>query len=549
MSITASERSTDHGAPTTDYDTLVVGAGFAGLGTLRNLRDEHGLRVHVLEAGSDVGGTWYWNRYPGARTDSESWYYCYSFSRELYEEWDWRERYPSQPEMYRYFRHVADKFDLRKDISFDTRVVSARWDDDAKYWTLTTHTGTQLTAKYFVSAMGFFSAPNIPPFPGRDSFRGRSVVTSDWPKEGVELAGKRVGLIGTGATGVQLVPVLAEQVESLTVFQRTPNYVVPAHNHELSAEQRDELKRNFEETWSKVRGHSFAMALDATAGRLGAEAPEHELQEVFEYGWNQGGFRFLFETYDDMLTDFAVNEAAAEFVRQKIRSIVKDPETAELLAPKGYPFAGKRPPAGHGYYEAYNNPNVRLVDVSDKPITEITPTGLRTEGEEFKFDVLIYATGFDAVTGGLTTIDVIGRNGTTISEEWRDGPRTFLGLGLPGFPNLFVISGPQSPFANLPACIEGNIEFISQAISHMASQGVRAMEAKPEARDEWTAISLETSDALVTREGKNANSWYAGANVEGKPRVVSVFFGGANNYLDRCEAEVKGGFPGFTLTP
>ncbi|MCF7551496.1 NAD(P)/FAD-dependent oxidoreductase [Pseudonocardia sp. WMMC193] len=524
------------------YDVLIVGAGFSGLAMLNRVR-ESGLSARVIEAGANVGGTWFWNRYPGARTDSECYYYCLSFNKELVAEWTWSERYPGQPEMQRYLEFVADRADLRKDITFSTRVTAMEYRDEG--WDVSLDSGEQLRSRYVVTGLGFLTDPHVPDFPGLDTFSGDLHLTCRWPAEGVDLRGKRVGVIGTGATGVQAIPVIAQEAAEVVVFQRTPNYVVPAQNRPMDPDEIADLKARHYEILAKARAHSFAMPFDAGHGAAMA-VDEDERRRIFSDGWARGGFRFLFETFDDLILDPAANEAAAEFIRSKIREIVHDPATAELLSPRGYPYSGKRPPAGHDYYEAYNRDNVRLVDVSAKgaPIQEITPTGLRTADASYELDVLVLATGFDAVTGALTAIDIRGRDGITLKEKWQDGPLTFLGTTTAGFPNLFMITGPLSPFANLPVCIEKNVEWIGAALDHAAG---RVVEATEEAEQDWARQTREAVEPTLLTEGEGVHTWFLGANIPGKARGVNVWFGGANNYFRICDDNAEQGFPGLTL--
>ena len=527
-----------------EIDAVVIGAGFSGLRALWELR-EIGLTTTVIEAAPDVGGTWYWNRYPGARTDSESWVYAFSFSRELQDEWDWQERYPTQPEALAYLRHVADRFDMRRDIRFETRVQSAVYDEARRRWTVTTDQGDRIVCRYLVAATGVLSLPYTPPFPGLEDFTGESYVTGRWPDEPVDFTGKRVAVIGTGATAVQLIPVAAQTAASVTVFQRTPNYVLPARNHTLGEAERQAIRRDYDAIWEQARRHYFGVAM-GTAERKLLDATPDEQRRTLEYGWEVGGFRYIFETFADLLTDEQANEVAAEFIREKIRSIVHDPETAELLCPKDYPFVGKRPPLGHFYYETFNRDNVHLVDVSDDPITEITEHGLRTAAAEYEADLIVFATGFDAVTGALRTLDIRGRNGTALRDRWAEGPRTHLGIGVDGFPNLFLVCGPQTPFANLPVVIDGIVEWIGAAIRHLESEAMTAIEATPEAVDAWVKHVDDIVNATVLPRGRR--SWFLGDNIPGKPHVVLFYFGGAGAYRQECRAALDRGFDGFALS-
>jgi cyclohexanone monooxygenase len=522
------------------FDAIVIGAGFAGLRMLHELR-QLGLTVKVFEAASDVGGTWYWNRYPGARTDSESWVYAYSFSKELQDEWSWSERFPSQSEALAYLRYVANRFDMYRDIAFNTRIESAVWDERTSHWTVRDQRGRSHTCKVLIAAVGVLSTPYTPPFPGFESFKGESYVTGRWPKERVDFAGKRVAIIGTGATAVQAIPIIAQTASHLTVFQRTPNYVLPARNYTLTDDEREAIRRDYDRIWAQAREHFFGFAMPL-AGRMAADVTPEERQRILERGWETGGFRFIFETFDDIFTDDKSNEAAAEFVRNKIRTIVTDPVTAELLCPKDYPLAAKRPPLGHFYYETFNRPNVSLIDISGDPIAEITTHGVRTATRDFEADVIVFATGFDAVTGTLAAMDLRGRSGVTIAEKWHDGPRTHLGIAVDGFPNLFMICGPQSPFANIPVVIDGIVDWIGKALSHMRARGADTMEATPEAVEQWRKHMDELINATVLSKGR---SWFLGDNIPGKPHVTLFHFGGAGVYRQECLAAAAKGFEGF----
>jgi cyclohexanone monooxygenase len=527
------------------FDAVVIGAGFSGLRMLWELR-QLGLSCTVIEAAPDVGGTWYWNTYPGARTDSESWVYAFSFSKELQDEWDWQERYPTQPETLAYLQHVADRFDMRRDIRFETRMESAVYDEAASRWTVTTDRGEVIDCKYLVAATGVLSLPYTPPFPGLESFTGESYVTGRWPKEPVDFTGKRVAVVGTGATAVQLIPVVAQTAAHVSVFQRTPNFVLPARNYNLGDEERQAIRKNYDDIWEQARKHYFGVAM-GTADRTMRDATPAERQRILEYGWEVGGFRFIFETFSDILTDEQSNELAAEFIRDKIRAIVQDPETAELLCPKDYPFVGKRPPLGHFYYETFNRDNVSLVDVSENPISEITEHGLRTgSGDEYEADIIVFATGFDAVTGTLRSLDIRGRDGTALRDKWDDGPRTQLGIAVDGFPNMFLICGPQTPFANLPVVIVGIVDWFGAAIRHLEDNGIASIEATPEAAESWAKHMDDIVNATVLPSGRH--SWFLGDNIPGKAHVVLFYFAGAGVYRDECQAALERGFEGFALT-
>jgi cation diffusion facilitator CzcD-associated flavoprotein CzcO len=528
----------------TVFDAVVIGAGFGGLRALHELR-QLGLSVLVIEAASDVGGTWYWNRYPGARTDSENWIYAFSFSKELQDDWDWPERFPTQPQVLAYLRHVADRFDMRKDIRFNTHVQSAVYNESSSDWTVTTDDGATAKCTYLVTAAGVLSLPYTPPFPGLDQFTGDWYVTGRWPKEAVDFTGKRVAIIGTGATAVQAIPVIAHTAGHLTVFQRTPNYVIPARNFTMTDDQRRSIRANYDAIWEQARNHVFGFAMDP-ANRIAADVDAETQQRILDGGWETGGFRYIFETFDDIFTDQKSNDVASEFIRNKIRAIVKDPTTAELLCPKDYPLGGKRPPLGHFYYETYNRDNVSLVDVSDNPITEITARGLRTATEEYEADIIVFATGFDAVTGTLSSIDIRGRHGATIKAKWEDGPRTHLGIAVDDFPNMFMVCGPQSPFANIPVVINGIVEWIGGAIQHMREHGLATIEATPEAVDHWREYMDDIVNATVLSNGRH--SWFLGDNIPGKPHVVLFYFGGAAAYRMECEAAADKDYEGFALS-
>lgn len=532
---------------TQQFDAIVVGAGFSGLRMLHELR-ELGKSAILFEAAPDVGGTWYWNRYPGARTDSESWYYCYSFSKELQDDWSWTERFPSQPEVLRYLRHVAERFDLRRDIQFNTRVQSAVFTEGDDTWTVSTDAGKVYRSRFFISASGGLSEPYLPDFPGVESFRGRSLMPSRWPDEEIDFAGKRVAIVGTGATAVQLTPQLAQVASQLTVFQRTPNFVLPARNHTLSSLQMEGIRSQYDEIWRQVRKQPFGFALDVLDRPMDSVSPE-DVRTILEAGWETGGFRYLFETFSDTFTSEEVNETVAEFARQKIRAIVKDPKTAEALCPTGYPIGGKRPPLGHHYFETFNRENVSLVDISEDPITEITPAGLRTASRAYEFDVIIYATGFDAVTGALTAMDVRGRDGVSLREAWADGPRTYLGFAVSGFPNFLMIYGPQSIFANVPVVVELSVEWISRALRHMDEHGFEVIEPTREAEVQSNARLLASLNATVIPKGRAAGSWFFGNNIPGKAAAPLFDFSGVEAYVALIDQVADDGFEGFALRP
>lgn len=539
-------RSDHPGSGPRQVDVVVVGAGFAGLCALHKLRNVMGLSVQVFEAGDGVGGTWFWNRYPGARCDSESFYYCYSFSDELAQEWEWTGKYPEQPEIERYLNHVADRFDLHRDIQLGTRVSAARFDESSGRWEVELEAGERVVAQYLVTAVGCLSAANVPDIAGLDSFAGEVYLTAKWPREGVDVMGKRVGLIGTGSSGIQATPRLAADAAHLSVFQRTPNFTIPARHQAFLAEDQAAIKGNysaiFELTRQTAGGFPY-LSID----RQTMDVPVEERLQVLDALWEEGGFKFLWGGFSDLLRDPAANEFVSEYIRQKIRATVNDPETAELLCPNDHPYGSKRPPIDTDYYVTFNRDHVRLVDVRSHPIEEITPTGLRTDDEVFDLDVLVLATGFDAMTGALLNIDIRGVGGLRLADAWKDGPRTLLGLQVAGFPNLFTITGPGSPsvLLNMPVAIEQHVDWIGELIDHMREHGMARVEAVEAAQDAWVEHVAEVSkDSLMGR----ANSWYVGANIPGKPRVVTPYAGGQPLYRERCEAIKNAGYEGFVFS-
>ena len=525
-----------------DFDAIVVGAGFAGLGLIHYLR-EAGRTVKVFDKASDVGGTWTWNRYPGAATDSEGYYYCLTFSKELLQEWSWSQRYPGWEETHRYLRFLADRCDMWPHIQLNTEISSAIYQKDQGHWLVITADGDEYTCKYFISAMGMISQPYVPAIEGIDVFKGPIFHSSRWPED-LDYTGKRVGIIGAGATTVQMVPVMAETAANVTVFQRTPNYIMPAVQKPMTPEWEKEIKDNYDEIIAKCRNHSFGMAFDSPVGRLAAETPAKEREAIFEELWQVGGFRFCFETFDDLLANPAANQMAADFITAKIREKVKDPETAELLTPRGYPLFAKRPPLDHGFYEAFNRDNVRLVDVKDRePIVEITETGVRTSENRYEFDIVVLATGFQAYTGAQEALEIRGLSGTTLEDKWESASTSIMGVCVADFPNLFMITGPQAPFANLPTSIEQNILWITDCIKTMESEAYDICAPLQEAEDAWSAHTAEIHDQTLMAQGDKVHSWMMGANVEHKTPRVLVYFGGANVYYDKLRESVDKHFP------
>lgn len=527
-------------------DALVIGAGFSGLYQLLCLRDRLGLSVQVLEAADGIGGTWYWNRYPGARCDSESHSYCYSFSEELMREWEWSERYPGPPEILRYLNHVADRFDLKRDIRFNTRVIAAHYDETANLWHVSTDAGEVFTAQFLITAVGCLSSANIPNIAGLDTFEGRWYHTGQWPHEGVDFRGKRVGLIGTGCTGIQAAPVIAETAAHLTVFQRTANYSVPARNAPLTPEFRRYVRENTAEIrqvmHSTANGHPWPLA-----ERSALKTPPAERQALYEKAWDIGGLRFR-ATFRDLVIDKAANDTAADFIRGKIREVVKDPATAAKLSDFDHPYAAKRPPIDTDYFETFNRDNVALVDVRAEPIDWITSRGIRTRDAEYPLDIIVFATGFDGMTGSLLRMDIRGRDGLSLAKAWAAGPRNYLGLQIAGFPNLFSVTGPGSPsvLCNMPVAIEQHVEWITDCITHMRQHGLKRIEPTNEAMDSWVAQVNAAAEATLLPQAKH--SWYLGANVPGKPRVFMPYAGGMAHYRKICADVAARNYEGFTLS-
>ena len=529
-----------------DYDALIIGAGFAGMYQLHLLRDRLRLDALVLEAGEGVGGTWYWNRYPGARCDSESHCYNYTFSKELFEEWEWTERYPQQAEIMRYLNHVADRFDLRHSIHFGTSVVGAHYDEPANCWTVTTEAGETLRARFLITAVGCLSTANVPNIPGLSSFAGDWYHTGRWPHDGVDFTGKRVGLIGTGSTGIQAAPVIAEAAGHLTVFQRTANYSVPAHNAPLSGDFKQWVRSNHAGIRHITRANTNGQPFYIEDRSVWDVSPE-EREALYEAAWAKGGLQFR-AVFRDLLSDKTANDTAVTFLKNKIRQIVHDPATAELLADIDHPYAAKRPPIDTGYFEAFNRSNVSLVDVRAASIVGITPDGLRTTEATYKLDIIVFATGFDAMTGPLLRLDITGRDGVSLRDAWAAGPRTYLGLQIEGFPNLFTITGPGSPsvLTNMPVAIEQHAEWIADCISHLLEQGISRIEPAGDAVKDWVGQVNAAADATLLPLA--SSSWYLGANVPGKPRVFMPYAGGMARYRAICEDVASSGYQGFALS-
>jgi cation diffusion facilitator CzcD-associated flavoprotein CzcO len=530
-----------------DYEALIIGSGFGGIRCLYEL-GKRGITAKAFEAGSGVGGTWYWNRYPGARTDSESWVYILTFLEEIGLDWSWKERFPTQPEVEKYLNRVTDFLDLRKHIEFNTRITAAHRDEANNVWRVTTSQGQEYTCTFLITATGPLATPLKPPFPGLDSYKGEWYQTGLWPKHKVDFTGKRIAVVGAGATAVQVIPVVARNAKTLTVFQRTPNYVLPARNHPLTEEQAMEIKSDYGKVFKRARTQAFGMDFADATRTMADMKDDVEFRRVLEKGWESGGFRYVFETFADMLTNAECNDAAGEFVRDKIRSIVNDGKTAELLCPN-YALLSKRPPLGHHYYETFNRENVRLVDVRNNPIQDITPTGLRTQTDEYEFDMIIFAIGFDAITGTLAKIDIRGAKNQVLVEELNKKMATAYGIAVPGFPNLFMVSGPQAPFANLPVVIDNTVDWIGKTIAHMQANGHRQFDATPELADSWREQVNSVFEMTVLPQGaKDTRSWYIGANVDGKNVEPMFYFGGVGPYFAQCDKEINDGFPGFKFS-
>jgi cyclohexanone monooxygenase len=534
----------DHAAGRDVYDVVVVGAGFAGMYMLHRLRGL-GLSVRVYEQGGDVGGTWYWNRYPGARCDVESMQYSYSFSDELQQEWNWSERYAPQPEILRYANHVADRFKLRSDIALNTRVDRAEFDENASTWQVTTSDGATVTAKFVVLATGCLSNARMPDIRGLSDFKGKVYHTGHWPHEPIDFTGQRVGVIGTGSSAIQSVPVIAEQARHLTVFQRTANFSIPARNAELTAEERDAFRENYPEIRRFAREEARNGIYAEPPDRGALDDGDNARRAQFEQRWMKGGLTFML-AYNNLLLDKAANDTAAGFVREKIAEIVRDPEMAKKLKPDNHPIGSKRICVDTDYYATFNRPNVTLVDIRSDPIETILPNAVRAGGRDYEVDALVLATGFDAMTGSVAKIELRGRHGQTLNQKWAEGPKTYLGLMSAGFPNLFIITGPGSPsvLSNMIVSIEQHVDWITEAIAFMRARGLEVVEATGEAEDKWVAHVNEVAQLTLYPQ---ANSWYMGANIPGKPRIFMPYIGGVGVYRRICNEVAAKGYEGFVM--
>jgi len=528
-----------------NVDAVIIGAGFSGLYMIYSLRDRLGMSVQAYEAGADVGGTWYWNRYPGARCDTEAYMYCFSFDKQLMQDWEWSGKYPEQPEILGYLNHVADRFDLRPGIQFNTRVTAAHFDEGSNRWRIRTDQGDDVSATFLITGIGCLSAGQIPDIAGRETFQGDSYHTGSWPHDGVDFSDKRVGVIGTGSSGIQSIPVIARQAAHLFVFQRTPQFTIPARHETVDRRFLDEVKENYDEIYEQARWSKGGLPI-APIDRSALSVSYEERRAVYESAWAEGGFKFLYGLFSDITLDRRANDTASEFIRSKIREIVRDPEIADKLVPVDYPFTAKRPLIDTDYFDTYNRDNVTLVDIKHSPIQEITPTSIRTEDGEYELDSIVFATGFDAMTGAFDRIDIRGRGGQRLREKWANGPRAYLGIANAGFPNFFMITGPGSPsvLSNMPVSIEQHVEWISAAIDHMRRSRFDLIEADSVSEMEWARHVNEVAERTLFML---ADSWYLGANIPGKPRVFMPYPGGVGTYRAKCDDVVDAGYAGFTF--
>ncbi len=545
MSALHSASGSSHASGAETYDVVVVGAGFAGMYMLHRLRGQ-GLSVRVYEQGGDVGGTWYWNRYPGARCDVESMQYSYSFSEELQQEWNWSERYAPQPEILKYANHVADRFGLRSDIQLNTRVDRAAFDEDANRWEVASSDGNTVTAKHVVLATGCLSNARMPDIRGLGGFKCKVSPPGHWPHEPVDFTGLRVGVIGTGSSAIQSVPIIARQASRLTVFQRTPNFSIPARNAPLTEEEREAFRAKYPEIRRFAREEARNGIYTEMPDRGALDDGDNERRSKYEARWNRGGLTFM-SVYNNLAIDKAANDTAADFVREKIAEVVNDPQTAKLLQPDNHPIGSKRICIDTDYYATFNRPNVTLVDIRSSPIEEVTANAVRTGAKDYEVDALVLATGFDAMTGSVAKIDIRGRDGQTLNQKWAEGPKTYLGLMSAGFPNLFVITGPGSPsvLSNMIVSIEQHVDWISDCIAYMRNRGLDAVEANRDAEDKWVAHVNEVAHTTLYPQ---ANSWYMGANIPGKPQIFMPYIGGVGVYRQICNDVAAKGYEGFSMT-
>ena len=533
------------GAPAQAVDAVVVGAGFSGLYMMYKLR-ELGFSRIGFERGADVGGTWYWNRYPGARCDIESMLYAYSFDEDLVQEWEWTEKYPAQPEILRYIEHVADRYDLRSDFVFDTRVVSATFDEDSSRWLVRTDTGDEVVARFLITAVGVLSKPKDIDIPGIDTFGGRTYHTARWPQDGVDFSGQRVGVIGTGSSGIQVIPILAQQAAELTVFQRTPSFTLPARNRPIDPGLVEQVRSDIPAFREAAQRSLFGISVPGPKYSA-LEVTAEERTASYDATWERGHLIALLSTYRDLLTSREANETAAEYVRGKIREIVRDPAVAERLTPHGYAIGAKRPCLDTDYYETYNRDNVALVDLKAEPVISVTERGVRTEAGEYELDCLVFATGFDAITGALLDLNIRGRGGLALKDAWADGPITYLGVSVAQFPNLFTILGPGSPsvLSNLLVSIEQHVDWISEFLSYLEKHGLSVSEATDAAARRWTDHVQQVASGTLYPE---TPSWFTGSNVAGKPRIFMPYVGGVGTYRAKCAQVAQQNYAGFELS-
>jgi cyclohexanone monooxygenase len=535
------------GSVDTDFDVLIVGGGIAGLYALHRMRGL-GLTARVFEAGSGIGGTWFWNRYPGCRCDVESLEYSYSFSPELEQEWEWPERYGGQPVILRYLEYVADRFDLCRDVQLDTRICAAHYDGAANQWTLETDAGAYVTGRFCIMAVGNLSTPQVPDFPGLSDFQGSWYHTGMWPHEGVDFSGQRVGVIGTGSSGVQMIPQIAEQAKHLHVFQRTANFILPARNAPMEPERERAHKETYRERRRAAYDTPFGISGYPPPDTSALEASSEERESIYSKQWSTGGNIAFLYCYKDLLLDEEANETAAEFVRNQIRATVKDAAVAELLCPTDHPIGTKRLILDTHYFETFNRDNVTLVDVRSAPIERITATGIRTADADYTLDAIAFATGFDAMTGAMKEIDIRTDRGADIRETWKHGPSTMLGIMVPGFPNLFTVTGPGSPGvkSNMMVSIEQHVDFIADCLDHLREHSYTRIAPEDDAATAWDRHVMEVADATLY---PRANSWYMGANIPGKPRIFMPYIAGVHRYKRICDEIAANGYEGFTLTP
>jgi cation diffusion facilitator CzcD-associated flavoprotein CzcO len=545
MSALQAEARNIEADPATDFDAIVIGAGVSGLYQLYKLR-ELGLKVRAFEAGTNVGGTWYWNRYPGARFDSESWTYGYSFSQELLDEWDWEEHFAGQPETERYLNHVADKFDLRRDIQCNSRVTAAHYQEETCSWDVALEDGRRYTTRLLIHAIGILSAATMPTIPGVETFRGQSCHTHYWPKQPVNFVGKRVAVIGTGATGIQTITEVAKTVGHLTVFQRTAQWSAPLHNAKIGKEEMDRIRANYPEIFARCQ-ETYGCFIHATDPRSAHEVTREEREAFWEKLYGEPGFGIWMGNFRDILVDRAANKMMSDFLAGKIRQRVKDPAVAEKLIPKNHGFGTRRVPLESGYFEVYNQPNVKLVDIIETPIERINPTGIKTSDAEYEFDIIIYATGFDAVTGAFDRIDIRGVGGASLKEKWAEGPKTYLGILVESFPNMMMVMGPHAGLGNFPRAAEYSADWVTGLIRFARDRGLTRIEATPAGVADWTANVIASSEGLLANE---VDSWMTGinCNVEGKHvRRIMRYSGGHPAFRERCEAVVASGYRELAL--